>query len=150
MPTSRSGFIHALTTAEGEIFGKPPITISGGCNSEINARIFQKSIVEPLYRVRGTKGLRVVDASVIPILPAGNGYAFTLMVAEKASDLIKDASASKLVSRAHVCMRNLSAYGHTTSTPHVTSCMGQMEPSSQIQIREHLIKKYSPNSLPYG
>ncbi|GFV31703.1 hypothetical protein TNCV_3854181, partial [Trichonephila clavipes] len=48
-------------------------------------------------RVKGTKGLRVVDASVIPILPAGNGYAFTLMVAEKASDLIKDASASKLV-----------------------------------------------------
>ncbi|GFT35675.1 glucose dehydrogenase [Trichonephila clavipes] len=55
------------------------------------------TVVDPQLRVKGTKGLRVVDASVIPILPAGNGYAFTLMVAEKSFGSHKDASASKLV-----------------------------------------------------
>ncbi|GFY61096.1 hypothetical protein TNIN_346581, partial [Trichonephila inaurata madagascariensis] len=42
--------------------------------------------------VKGIKGLRVVDASVMPMFPAGNTFASTLMIAEKASDLIKDAS----------------------------------------------------------
>ena len=39
-------------------------------------------------RVHGTSGLRVVDASVFPYVTNGNIYAPTMMVAEKAADLI--------------------------------------------------------------
>lgn len=47
------------------------------------------SVVDPLtMRVRGLDGLRVVDASVFPYVTNGNIYAPTMMVAEKASDLI--------------------------------------------------------------
>jgi len=47
------------------------------------------SVVDPLtMRVHGLDGLRVVDASVFPYVTNGNIYAPTMMVAEKASDLI--------------------------------------------------------------
>ena len=47
------------------------------------------SVVDPLdMRVRGVRGLRVVDASVFPYVTNGNIYAPVMMVAEKSADMI--------------------------------------------------------------
>jgi choline dehydrogenase len=48
------------------------------------------AVVDPKnMKVHGLEGLRVVDASVLPYVTNGNIYAPTMMVAEKAADLIK-------------------------------------------------------------
>jgi GMC oxidoreductase len=39
-------------------------------------------------RIKGLKNIRIVDASVIPTLPGGQTGAVTVMIAEKASDII--------------------------------------------------------------
>jgi len=51
------------------------------------------AVVDGELRVQGVSGLRVIDASVMPTLVGGNTNAPTIMVAEKASDLIRGKSA---------------------------------------------------------
>jgi len=83
----------------------------GSCNSDAEVRQFVRQRAETIYhpvgtckmgsdpmavvdaelRVHGLQGLRVVDASIMPLLIGGNTNAPVIMIAEKASDMIKAA-----------------------------------------------------------
>ncbi|MBN9113868.1 MAG: choline dehydrogenase, partial [Pandoraea sp.] len=50
-----------------------------------------EAVVDAQLRVRGVQNLRVVDASVMPVITSGNTNSPTIMIAERASDMIRAA-----------------------------------------------------------
>jgi choline dehydrogenase len=47
------------------------------------------AVVDDALRVYGVKGLRVIDASIMPTIISGNTNAASIMIGEKGADLIK-------------------------------------------------------------
>jgi 5-(hydroxymethyl)furfural/furfural oxidase len=60
------------------------------CSCRMGADDDPMAVTNNAGRVRGVQGLRVVDASVFPVVPCANTNFPTLMVAEKISDMILD------------------------------------------------------------
>ena len=58
------------------------------CSCRMGARNDDRAVVDPQCRVRGLEGVRIVDSSIFPTIPNGNLNAPTIMVAERAADLI--------------------------------------------------------------
>lgn len=50
------------------------------------------TVVDEKLRVHGIEGLRIADASIFPTMPSGNTNAPSIMVGERAADLIKEAA----------------------------------------------------------
>ncbi|WP_427921312.1 GMC family oxidoreductase [Streptomyces sp. cg40] len=74
------GTAHAVIRAHAQTLYHPVGTCGMGADPE--------AVLDPWLRVRGVAGLRVVDASALPSLPRGHTHAPTVMLAERAADLI--------------------------------------------------------------
>jgi choline dehydrogenase len=48
------------------------------------------AVVDPQLKVRGLEGVRIADASVMPVVPSGNCHAAIVMIAERLSDMLKE------------------------------------------------------------
>ncbi|KAK3095685.1 hypothetical protein FSP39_017574 [Pinctada imbricata] len=69
------------------------------CTCKMGAAEDKTAVVDPELRVRGLKKLRVVDASIMPFVTACNTNAPVIMIAEKASDLIRGIKTVKPISK---------------------------------------------------
>ena len=73
-------------------FGKTDYHPAGSCKMGVD----EMAVVDPQCRVRGIDGLRVADSSIMPRLVSSNTNAPSIMIGEKASDLIKGNRAEPL------------------------------------------------------
>ena len=78
--------LEAFVRSTGAITLHPVGTCKMGLSSDPMA------VVDAELKVHGVEGLRVVDASIMPDVPGGNTNAPTIMVAEKAADMIRGRS----------------------------------------------------------
>ncbi len=76
------------TKAEIDAFVRQALATTHHVSGTCKMGISEDAVVDPELRVRGVEGLRVVDASVMPRVVSSNTNAATMMIAEKASDMI--------------------------------------------------------------
>ena len=81
--------VDAFVRRKAESIYHPVGTCRMGADDDAGA------VLDPQLRVRGVTGLRVVDASVMPRLVGGNTNAPTMMIAERAADLIRGVTAKQ-------------------------------------------------------
>ena len=116
--------IDAWVRAAGETAYHP----SGTC--KIGAPSDPTAVVDPQCKVIGIEGLRVVDASIFPVITNGNLNAPTIMTAEKAADLIRGRPACPCPPRTRRC----------GPTPNGRSASGRVHPRDRSRLREALNK----------
>jgi choline dehydrogenase len=87
LPGSQFQTEEELVKAAGEV-GTTIFHPVGTCR--MGAAGDPAAVVDSRLRVRGLQGLRVVDASVMPVITSGNTNSPTLMIAERASDMIHE------------------------------------------------------------
>ena len=80
MPFRSDGEIDAYLRAHADVGHHPAGTCRMGGDG---------AVLTPDLAVRGVEGLRVVDASAFPSVPSANPYAAVVMLAERASDIIR-------------------------------------------------------------
>ena len=80
-------FLHAATQ-------RGTTTFHPGCTCRMGPADSSWAVVDDQLRVHGLQNLRVIDASIMPRMISANLNASTLMIADKASDLIRGKSAS--------------------------------------------------------
>jgi choline dehydrogenase len=66
--------------------GTTSVHLCGTC--KMGAESDPMAVVDPQTRIRGLQGLRVVDASIMPSIVSSNLNAPTMMIGERAADLI--------------------------------------------------------------
>ena len=91
------------------------------------------SVVDPQLRVRGVDGLRVADASVMPTIIRGHTHAPSVLIGEKAADLIRAGVKSAIVGR-------LSARGARRLGQHFRTCRQRLAPGATPSISTSMVK----------
>jgi choline dehydrogenase len=81
--------IHVQTDEEIDTFVREFVESAYHPSCSCKMGTDDMSVVDPQTRVRGIEGLRVVDSSIFPTIPNGNLNAPTIMVAERAADIIR-------------------------------------------------------------
>ncbi len=82
--------VETRAQLEAEIRRNVSHTFHPACTARIGTE--SDGVVDPDLRVHGVMGLRVADASVFPTIPHGNTHAPTVLVGEKAAELIRATS----------------------------------------------------------
>jgi choline dehydrogenase len=65
-----------------------------------------EAVVDPRLRVHGLEGLRVADASVMPVITSGNTNAPSLMIGERAADFVAADAAAQSAARTSEAARS--------------------------------------------
>ena len=82
----------AIATDSDEFVQYLKTTLASACHASSSCAMLPREkggVVDPALRVYGTRGLRVVDLSVVPLIPAVHTQSVVYALAEQAADIIK-------------------------------------------------------------